>query len=202
MIRRRTRDFISFTKSQAENSAGRIMPVMTGLVTSVDKDKYQVKVMLYPVGIETGWLALGTVYAGNGFGLVALPDIDTEVTVIFEHGDVNNGKVICCHFNDTDPPPAINPGEAILKHKSGSVIKFSANGDVDLTVTGATQISSTGNITVNSSGILNATSSGVMNLSGSSVNIAGGGAAVARVGDSVDPVTHKILTGSAKTFSG
>lgn len=199
-------DLIELMKYMGNRQAGQVMVAMSGLITSVDPKKYMAKVTLELLGIETGWLPLGTFYAGKSFGLVALPDLKTEVTVIFEQGDLNSGKIVCCHFNDEDPPPGLQPGEAILHHKKGSIMKFAANGDVSLSVTGKTQITSTGDIAINSSGTIDVNSSSVMNVNGSTVNIAGGGSGVARVGDTVqvDPLTHigTITGGSTKVFCG
>ncbi|MDV6376364.1 hypothetical protein [Deinococcus arenicola] len=46
------------------------------------------------------------------------------------------------------------------------------------------------------------TGNGVINVNAPLVNLAGGGPAVARVGDQVDPVTYRIISGSSKVRSG
>jgi phage baseplate assembly protein gpV len=112
------------------------MSASGGYITSVDPINYMAKVMLQPAGVETGWLPIGTWYAGNGFGLVALPDLKTEVTVIFEMGDLNSGKILLSDFNKQDLPPASEPGEVIFKHKSGSILKFDIGGNVEVTPAG------------------------------------------------------------------
>ncbi len=179
-------DMLELMKHLGGKQAGQIMVASSGTITSADPTKYMAKVLLQPLGIETGWLPIGTLYAGPGFGLVALPDVGTEVTVLFEHGDLNCGKVLCCNFNDSDAPPAgLLPGEVVMLHKSGSLLKFDVGGDVE----------------INPAGLL---------------KLAGGGQPVARVGDYTeaasgtytDPdnvvhtITGRIVSGSSKVKAG
>ncbi len=172
------KDALELIKHAGRQQAEQLMVASTGWITSVDPVKYMAKVMLEPLGVETGWLPIGTLYAGNGFGLVALPDDGTEVTVIFEMGNVNVGKILLFNFNDTDAPPSgLQPGEAWLVHKSGSALKFHADGSVDLNPV-------------------------------TTLNLAGGGEGVARVGDTVQVnvggtnYTGTITGGSGKVKAG
>ena len=126
------------------------MSASTGYITSFDRGG-QAKVMLEPSGIETGWIPVPTIYVGSGFGFFADVDEGTECTVIFENGNPSSGKVIAYHFQD-DTPPVISAGEAVFIHKSGSALRFLANGNVE----------------INPAGVL---------------ALAGGGPALARVGD-------------------
>jgi phage baseplate assembly protein gpV len=165
-------DFLELTKQHAQNQASQFMSASTGYITSFDRTAWAAKVMLEPSGIETGWLPMPTTYAGSGFGFVGDIDDQTECSVIFESGNPNNGKIVCLHFED-DTPPTIGPGEAVFVHKSGSTLRFLANGNVE----------------VNPAGIL---------------ALAGGGPALARVGDSTScPAGHGTITsGSSKVTSG
>lgn len=172
------KDLVEMLKSLAAEQAGALMFPVSGTVTSVDPNNYMVKVMLGALGIETGWLPLGTIYAGPGFGFWALPEQGTgaqpgaEVTVLFEMGNPNAGKVILSNWNDTDPPPTgLLPGDAALVHKSGSKLHFHIDGSAELDV--ATVL-----------------------------KLAGGGAAVARVGDNVNLTTGKIVSGSSVVQCG
>lgn len=193
----RGNDLLELIKHLAGDQVNNRLVAVTGLITSIDTGKYMAKVMLQPYEIETGWLPFGTMYAGNGFGFVAMPDEGIEVTVVFELGDVNSGKILLCNFNDTDPPPALNPGEVILKHKSGTTIKIDADGNLSLSVSGSTTITSEDNVTVNAP----------LTIVNGNINLAGGGPAVSRVGDHVVGLDHSTLigylsTGSSKVTSG
>lgn len=214
-------NFIDLMKQHGKEQADQQMICSTGYITSIDGEKYQAKVMLEPLGMETGWLTIGTMYSGNGFGFVAYPEEGAEVTVQFEHGDINCGKIVAFHHNDSDMPPSVAPGEAILMHKTGGIFKFNANGDVNFTSNGNMNITATSNVNIiaadnvniNASGSLSITSegtttvngTGTMNISASGgINLAGGGQPLARVGDSVScPAGHGTITsGSSNVTCG
>lgn len=108
-----------------------VQVAMTGTITSVDPQKMMAKVLLGILGTETGWLPVGTMLAGNGYGVVALPEDDTEVTVIFDNGDINSGKIILCNFNNHDSPPeGMKPGEIFASSKGGASIKLDKSGQI------------------------------------------------------------------------
>lgn len=159
--------------------------VLEGIVSSVDPSPpYKVKVTLQPYEIETGWLKLMTLYAGNGFGLILPPpDEGTPVKVIFDMGDIKNGTVIGAVFNSNVAMPILaDPGDAALVHKSGSKITIAKDGTVTLS------------------------SIGTVNVNAASVNLGGsGGAAIARAGDAVQVNTTTgigtITAGSPKVKS-
>ena len=183
------KDLVEVLKSLAAEQVNQLMVAASGTVTSVDPSTYTAKVMIGALGIETGWLPIGTIYAGPGFGFFALPQQGTinlpgtEVTIIFEMGNINAGKIILFNYNDVDTPPAgLEPGDALFQHETGSKLWFKSDGSVEL----------------DASTVL---------------RLAGGGAAIARVGDPVtasgsDPqggtvnVTGTITGGSSRVFSG
>lgn len=171
-------DATEVIKHFGQQQATSIMAASSGTVTSVDPDKYMAKVMLQPMGIETGWLPIGTLYAGSSFGLWALPEQDTEVLVVFEQGNLNAGKIVLSNWNDADTPPSgLQLGQVVLSHSTGSLLKFDTDGSISLTPN-----------TV--------------------LKLAGGGPAVARVGDSVQVnvggtnYIGTITSGSPKVQSG
>ena len=186
------KDLVEMLKSLSAEQVNQLLVGATGTVTSVDPVAYAAKVQIGALGIETGWLPIGTIYAGPGFGFWALPlpgaDVQpgTEVTVLFEFGNINAGKIILSNFNAIDtPPPGLQPGEVALAHQSGSLLRFHNNGDVDLAPAG-------------------------------NLILCGGGPAVARVGDYIeaasgtytDPhgvqhtITGRVCSGSSKSQSG
>ena len=116
-----------------------------GYITSLDKDTYTAKVMLEPAGVETGWIPIGTVYAGNSYGIAALPELNVHCLVVFEMGNINSGHIVCFNFTSSMPVPGINQGEIIIQQKSGSSIKMLTDGTVEIN---ATSIKLTGNTPV------------------------------------------------------
>ena len=63
--------------------------------------------------------------AGKGRGLYLLPEVDDEVLVAFEHGDVDYPFVIGTLWNGSDAPPA-NNGDGRNNHRA----LFSRSGHV------------------------------------------------------------------------
>jgi uncharacterized protein involved in type VI secretion and phage assembly len=64
---------------------------------------------------ESAWARIATPSAGNGRGLLMLPQVDEEVIVGFEHGDTRRPIVVGSLFNGRD-----KPGDELLQNKDGS----------------------------------------------------------------------------------
>lgn len=111
---------------------------LSGQITSVDPDTYRAKVQLDLADVETGWLPIGTISAGNGFGVMALPVDGTHVTVLFEGGDgngadqYNSGKILLADFNAVDvvPSTALKPGEILVQSIGNAKVLLDAEGVV------------------------------------------------------------------------
>jgi uncharacterized protein involved in type VI secretion and phage assembly len=56
-------------------------------------------------GIESAWCRMAAPMAGPGRGWMSLPEINDEVLVAFEHGDVNVPFIVGALWNQQDPPP-------------------------------------------------------------------------------------------------
>jgi uncharacterized protein involved in type VI secretion and phage assembly len=88
------------------------VPTFAGTITAVvtnnnDPDKlYRVKVK-FPVGpFESNWARVAVPHRGGAF---ALPEINDEVLVAFEGGDVRRPYVIGSLYNGRDRPPSLAP---------------------------------------------------------------------------------------------
>ena len=77
---------------------------------------------------ESHWARIATLMAGQDRGSVFFPEVDDEVLVAFEHGDVRFPYVIGALWNGVDTPPHDNAdGEnnlRLVKSRSGHVIKL------------------------------------------------------------------------------
>ncbi len=149
-------------RTQAALMDGARALVMLGIVQSFDPNKYAVKVMLQPDGIETGWLPLTSIWIGNNWGLFAPPNPGDMVDVHFVEGSIEAGFVSQRFYNNQARPLAVLSGEFWLVHKSGSFIKFtndqklSLNGQVELDLSAPT---------------INLTATSQVNLTAPAINI-------------------------------
>ncbi|MCF8566918.1 phage baseplate assembly protein V [Alicyclobacillus tolerans] len=138
-------DWYEQIKDYIHRAVGQNLSVIEGTVSSRQTSPPSVKVTLQPYGIETGWIRVGTPYAGNGFGFLAIPPEGQAVKVIFDMGDKQSATVVCDVYNDVDVPPTLaNVDDVMLIHTSGSQLVFHQSGDVllkavgNLTLTGKT----------------------------------------------------------------
>jgi len=113
-----------------EAHLGKIYGVVIGIVTNnQDPDKLgRVKVRL-PWLIDTTesyWARVATLMAGKGRGSFFLPEVDDEVLVAFEHGDVRFPYVLGALWNGVDTPPYDNADGAnnlrVIKSRSNHQI--------------------------------------------------------------------------------
>jgi uncharacterized protein involved in type VI secretion and phage assembly len=96
----------------ATASSHRIYGVVVGLVTNnQDPDKLgRVKVRFPWLGDndESYWARIATPMAGNQRGLYFLPEVDDEVLVTFEHGDLRFPYILGGLWGGKDKPPIDN----------------------------------------------------------------------------------------------
>jgi uncharacterized protein involved in type VI secretion and phage assembly len=118
--------------SSAEKDQSRIYGVVTGIVTNnQDPDKLgriKVKMPLISSDDESHWARVATLMAGKERGAFFLPEVDDEVLVVFEQGDVNAPYVIGALWNGVDTPPETNSDGKnnirVIKSRSGHIIRL------------------------------------------------------------------------------
>lgn len=167
---------------------------VTGFVSSYDPETHRVRCIIpswinpgSSEAVMTGWVPLQSVWVGNGFGFQAAPfggatqenPVGGEQVVLQIVSDDNGtyiGGGMLWSQQAGVPLPTIQPGEAVMKHTTGSLLYFKADGSVALTtnknldatvggnlnatvtgdvaaaVSGTTSVSSTGNVTVDTQG--------------------------------------------------
>lgn len=111
-------------RMQAALEAGQRVGAKKALVTSYDPATYSAKVRLQPEDILTGWMPVGALMVGNGWGIYAPPSPGDLVKVSFEDGDIENGVVECSLYNDVDRPLAVPSGEIWLVSQGGAKIQL------------------------------------------------------------------------------
>lgn len=125
--------------------------VVVGLVTNVNDPQHLGRVKLkYPwfdEKQETEWVRLAAAGGGPERGLMALPEINDEVLVAFEHGDINRPYVLGGLWNPKDKPPAaaVNGEGKItlrtIRTRAGHIVEFLEDGPAGK---GAIQIKTAG----------------------------------------------------------
>lgn len=110
---------------------GRITGVVTGVVTNVkDPEKLHRVKLKFPwlsEQDESGWARVAAPMAGAKRGFFALPEVDDEVLVAFEHGDPRFPYVIGSLWNSKATPPAEGTDKndrRSLTSRSGHVVRL------------------------------------------------------------------------------
>ena len=123
-------------RGHAEAAAGRLPKSRMATISSYNASTHSVKVTFQGVGdsdfTETGWLPLGAVGVGNGFGVLSAPNIGDMVMISFTDGSNAAPKIVGRFFSNVNVPPAVPAGETWIVHKSGSLLKFHNDGSVEL----------------------------------------------------------------------
>lgn len=110
----------------------KINGVVVGIVTNI-KDpeglgRIRVKFPWLSDENESNWARVTSLMAGKDRGIFILPEIDDEVLVVFEHGNINMPYVIGSLWNGTDVPPETNSDGKnnlrMMKSRSGHVIRI------------------------------------------------------------------------------
>lgn len=110
----------------------RINGVVVGVVTNnQDPDgmgRVKVKFPWLSDADESTWARVAAPMAGKERGFYFLPEVDDEVLVVFEHGDMRFPYVLGALWNGKDAPPAANDDGKnnirVIKSRSGHVIRL------------------------------------------------------------------------------
>jgi uncharacterized protein involved in type VI secretion and phage assembly len=115
----------------AEAEAGKVYEPMIALVTD-NKDpsklgRVKIKIPILSEKDTTWWAPIVMLGAGKNRGWFFIPEVDDEVLVLFEHGDMDHPLVVGALWNGKDKAPDKNPGgnpRRVIKSRSGSKITF------------------------------------------------------------------------------
>lgn len=117
---------------EGREPASRMFGVVVGIVTNnQDPDgggRVKVRFPWLSDTEESFWARIAVPMAGNGRGMFFLPEVDDEVLVGFEHGDLRFPYVLGALWNGKDKPPTDN-GDGknnlrVIQSRSGHVIKL------------------------------------------------------------------------------
>jgi len=120
------------TPSHGTNEPGRYFGVVVGIVTnnqdSGSMARVRVKFPWLSDANESWWARIAVPMAGSGRGTYFLPEVDDEVLVAFEHGDVRSPYVIGALWNGKDAPPTTNSDGKnnirVIHSRSGHLIRL------------------------------------------------------------------------------
>ena len=115
----------------AETEGARVHEPVIGIVTD-NKDpqklgRVKVKVPILSDQDSTWWAPIVMSGAGKNRGWFFIPEIEDEVLVLFEHGDVNRPLVVGALWNGKDTAPDKNEGgnkRRMIKSRQGSKVTF------------------------------------------------------------------------------
>lgn len=115
----------------AELESTRVYEPVVGVVTD-NKDpqklgRVKVKIPVLSEKDTTFWVPIVMLGAGKNRGWFFIPEVDDEVLVMFEHGDIDRPLVVGALWGGKDKPPEKNPGanpKRVIKSREGSKITF------------------------------------------------------------------------------
>ena len=114
---------------------GLVQGVVVGMVTNLkdpdDLGRVKVKYPWLGDNIESDWIRIAAPMAGASRGFLYLPEVNDEVLIAFEHGDVHRPYLVGALWSNTDKPPKKNSeavggdgkvNQRILKTRAGHII--------------------------------------------------------------------------------
>lgn len=114
--------------SPKEHITGVVIGIVTNNKDPDDLGRVKVKFPWLSDSDESNWARVMSPMAGNERGIYFLPEVDDEVLVAFEFGDINMPYVIGSLWNGKDKPPQANSdgknNMRIIKSRSGHLIKL------------------------------------------------------------------------------
>jgi uncharacterized protein involved in type VI secretion and phage assembly len=127
-----TQNLIDVLAPASPGKAGKIFGVVMGIVSNnQDPDKMgrvRVKFPWLSEDHESWWARVATPMAGPNRGMYFLPEVDDEVLVAFEHGDVRFPYVLGSLWNGKDAPPGNNDDGKnnirLVHSRSGHLIRL------------------------------------------------------------------------------
>jgi hypothetical protein len=184
---------------------GGIKVEITGLLESEDATKLP---WFYPY--NSTFLGM----SANAYMLMAVPEIDSEVTIIFPYEDIYFGFYVGSWISpnkpstfDTDYPNVYgfidSNGNFFKVNKTSTQVDININGPVVINVTGDITATVTGNISANVSGNSDITTGGNLAAKvGGTTNVDSGGAATVKAPSVKLDAASTLITGSMDSGGG
>jgi uncharacterized protein involved in type VI secretion and phage assembly len=109
------------------NPNGQSAGIVIGKVTKVKDDEGLGRIQVnYPwlSGPEERWVPVAAPMAGGDRGMFFMPEIDDEVILAFDHGQLDHPYVIGFLWNPVQRPPSTDERQRMIRSKNGHTIRF------------------------------------------------------------------------------
>ncbi len=114
--------------ARSDRIAGVVVGVVTNNQDPEGLGRVKVKFPWLSDEDESHWARVATPMAGKEYGVFLLPEVEDEVLVAFEHGDVRFPYVVGSLWNGKEKPPVDNAdgknNVRVIKSRSGHVIRL------------------------------------------------------------------------------
>jgi uncharacterized protein involved in type VI secretion and phage assembly len=132
-------DLIAPAAQAAQPYVGAAAAVVTNIEDPDNMGRVKIKFPWYDDTVESWWARVAMPGAGPDRGFFVLPEVNDEVLVIFEHGDMNRPYVLGGLYSSTNAPPltssqAVKSGKVVqrvFKTTDGHIMTFSEQDDQD-----------------------------------------------------------------------
>lgn len=106
----------------------RISGVVVGIVKSLTDSGGQGRIQLefphLPGGPKSSLAPVAAALAGKNRGAFLMPEVDDEVLVSFEQGDINHPYIVGFLWNGKDKPPENDPKNRVILTPGGHTLRF------------------------------------------------------------------------------
>lgn len=106
----------------------RVSGAMIGIVKSLQDDDGQGRIRLefphLPGGPKSAMAPVAAPLAGKNRGAFFMPEVNDEVLVCFEQGNINHPYIVGFLWNGVDTPPETDPKNRIFLSPGGNTLRF------------------------------------------------------------------------------
>lgn len=172
------------------------------VLSAYDPSTFSVKATLQPEDVETGFMPLLSPWVGPNWGAFFAPDLGAQLLVLFQEGGAQAPIGALFAFSTVMPPLAVQSGEMLIQHASGSLLHFDNGGNVTLSAAAAATINAPGGLTINANTTINGNTqnNGNVQASGSIADLNAAHGSMGSLRAAYDGHTHPgVQTGSGST---
>jgi uncharacterized protein involved in type VI secretion and phage assembly len=98
--------------------------VVVGLVTQVQPGQIKATFPWLSEDHESDWIRIATAMSGNNRGSFFMPELQDEVLLAFDQGNLRMPYVVGFLWNGQDLPPGQDPRDRRITSKNGHEIRF------------------------------------------------------------------------------